>query len=62
MDNPNRMRSLILRFTLNPAHFHRRDGQGYSFVAEAIAELDKINGRMAAAVAKQLISWQTYVT
>lgn len=58
MTNPNRVRSLVSRFAMNLAQFHRVDGEGYKFVADCVAELDKINGRLAAGIAKELISWK----
>lgn len=59
MANPNRMRSLIGTFSMNPLQFHRVDGDGYRFVANCVAELDKINGRSSATIAKNIISWKS---
>ncbi len=44
---PNLVRSLIGVFTRNHKHFHAKDGNGYSFVADKIIEIDKINAQMA---------------
>jgi len=44
---PNLVRSLIGVFARNYKHFHAIDGKGYSFVADKIIEIDKINAQMA---------------
>ena len=48
---PNLVRSLIGVFARNYKHFHAKDGSGYSFVADKIIEIDKINAQMASALA-----------
>lgn len=58
MANPNRMRSLLRAFANNHAHYHRVDGEGYKFITEAIIELDKTNGRLAAILCKLMIPSQ----
>ncbi|RUM62841.1 MAG: aminopeptidase N [Sulfurimonas sp.] len=44
---PNLVRSLIGVFARNYKHFHTKDGHGYSFIADKIIEIDKINAQMA---------------
>ena len=44
---PNLVRSLIGVFARNYKYFHAKDGHGYSFVADKIIEIDKINPQMA---------------
>ena len=44
---PNLVRSLIGVFARNYKLFHSKDGKGYSFVADKIIEIDKINAQMA---------------
>ncbi|MFA6191448.1 MAG: aminopeptidase N [Sulfurimonas sp.] len=44
---PNLVRSLIGVFARNYKHFHAKDGYGYSFLADKIIEIDKINPQMA---------------
>jgi len=44
---PNLVRSLVGVFARNYKHFHSKDGAGYSFVANKIIEIDKINPQMA---------------
>ncbi|MDQ7067685.1 MAG: aminopeptidase N C-terminal domain-containing protein [Sulfurimonas sp.] len=48
---PNLVRSLIGVFARNYKHFHSKDGHGYSFVADKIIEIDKINAQMASGLA-----------
>ncbi len=48
---PNLVRSLIGVFARNYKHFHAKDGSGYSFVADKIIEIDKINAQMASGLA-----------
>ena len=56
--NPNRARSLVGAFVLaNPAGFHRPDGAGYSFWAERVLELDRINPQLASRIARALDRW-----
>ena len=44
---PNLVRSLVGVFARNYKHFHSKDGAGYSFVANKIIKIDKINPQMA---------------
>ncbi|MDF1882559.1 aminopeptidase N [Sulfurimonas sp. SAG-AH-194-C21] len=48
---PNLVRSLIGVFARNYKHFHSKDGHAYSFVADKIIEIDKINAQMASGLA-----------
>ena len=48
---PNLVRSLIGVFARNYKHFHAKDGHGYSFVADKIIEIDKINPQIASGLA-----------
>ena len=61
MTNPNRVRSLIGAFAMgNPTGFHRKDGQGYHFVAEQIMELDRLNPQIAARLLGVFGRWRRY--
>ena len=60
LSNPNRCRSLISYFTMNLAPFHAEDGEGYKFIAEIIAELDKLNPQISSRIGKCLIQWKKY--
>lgn len=44
---PNLVRSLIGVFARNHKHFHAKNGSGYSFIADKIIEIDKINPQIA---------------
>ncbi len=48
---PNLVRSLIGVFARNYKYFHAKDGSGYSFIADKIIEIDKINAQMASGLA-----------
>eukprot|EP00804_Cyclotella_cryptica_P026015 CCRYP_018176-RB/>CCRYP_018176-RB protein AED:0.06 eAED:0.06 QI:396/1/1/1/1/1/10/367/987 len=37
LSNPNRCRSLVSAFSMNAAHFHAQDGEGYRFLARMVA-------------------------
>ncbi|KKC39795.1 aminopeptidase N [Devosia epidermidihirudinis] len=56
--NPNRLRSLMGVFAMsNPTQFTRADGAGFRFVAEFVAEIDKINPQVAARVLTGFRIW-----
>ena len=48
---PNLVRSLIGVFARNYKYFHAKDGTGYTFVADEIIEIDKINAQIASGLA-----------
>jgi aminopeptidase N len=59
--NPNRFRSLISVFTMNAAPFHQENGEGYKFIGEKIAEIDKLNPQVSSRLcASSLIQWRRY--
>ncbi|MEL6961435.1 MAG: aminopeptidase N [Pseudomonadota bacterium] len=61
MTNPNRVRSLIGAFAMgNPTGFHRRDGDGYRFLAEQVIELDRLNPQIAARLLGIFGRWRRY--
>lgn len=61
MLNPNRMRSVVVAFAFqNNVNFHRKDGRGYTFLADQVIELNSINPQMAARVLKPLTGWRKY--
>ena len=50
--NPNNVYALLGAFALrNPRAFHRRDGAGYRFIAQAICRLDAVTPQVAARLA-----------
>jgi aminopeptidase N len=61
MRNPNRVRALVGAFAHgNPALFHDISGEGYSFVADRILELDGLNPQVAARMLAPLSRWRRY--
>jgi aminopeptidase N len=61
MTNPNRVRSLIGAFAMgNPTGFHRKDGEGYRFIADQIMELDELNPQIAARLLGVFGRWRRY--
>ena len=51
MKVPNLVRSLIGSFARNALHFHAVDGSGYTFIADKVLELDKLNPQIASGLA-----------
>ncbi|NOX51759.1 MAG: aminopeptidase N, partial [Gammaproteobacteria bacterium] len=59
--NPNRARSLYSVFgMLNHRRFHAMDGSGYSYLADAIGQIDAKNPQLAARLTTPLSRWQRY--
>ena len=59
MNNPNRLRSVVLALcNFNPAAFHRPDAKGYVFWAEKVVEIDAINPQVASRLARALDRWR----
>jgi aminopeptidase N len=59
--NPNRVRALIGAFAgANPVCFHAADGAGYSFLADIVLELDKLNPQIASRLLGRLSRWRKY--
>jgi len=59
MHNPNKVRALIGTFAMrNPAAFHAEDGSGYSFVADQVLALDKLNPQVASRMVRALMQWK----
>lgn len=54
--NPNKIRALLGGFGANTAHFHAKDGSGYTFMADKVLEIDAINPMTAAGLVKPLTS------
>ncbi|MCS0501120.1 aminopeptidase N [Ancylobacter mangrovi] len=60
MGNPNRVRALIGNFAAaNQTQFHRPDGAGHLFVADAVLELDRRNPQVAARLLGAFKSWRS---
>mmetsp|Transcript_6587 Transcript_6587/g.10323 ORF Transcript_6587/g.10323 Transcript_6587/m.10323 type:complete len:270 (-) Transcript_6587:158-967(-) len=60
LSNPNRCRSLISAFSTNTAHFHFEDGDGYKFLSDMIAKVDKLNPQVSSRMSGKLIQWKRY--
>lgn len=59
--NPNKVYSLISVFgNRNAINFHARNGEGYAFLREIVAQLDKLNPQVAGRMVKPLTYWQRY--
>lgn len=59
--NPNRVRSLYAAFAMNnPVGFHAVDGSGYSFLTDAILELNSVNPQIAARLLTPMREWKRY--
>ncbi|MDF2621210.1 MAG: aminopeptidase [Xanthobacteraceae bacterium] len=57
--NPNRVRALVGTFAAaNQTQFHRADGAGHDFVADAVLELDARNPQVAARLLAAFKSWR----
>ncbi|MCT7376042.1 aminopeptidase N [Chelativorans salis] len=60
LTNPNRVRSLIGTFaSSNQTGFHRSDGEGYRFLADAVLAVEKHNPQVAARLAVAFRSWRS---
>lgn len=61
MKNPNKARALIGVFAgNNPTNFHRADGKGYRFLADAVTELNTINPQLASRLLGPLTKWRNF--
>ncbi|MEM1400093.1 MAG: aminopeptidase N [Pseudomonadota bacterium] len=61
LSNPNRARSLISGFaTGNPLRFNAKNGTGYRFLADCIAQIDPMNPQMAARMIAPLGRWHRF--
>jgi aminopeptidase N len=59
--NPNKLRAVYGAFAqANHRNFHARDGGGYTFLADAVLELDRSNPTVAARLATPLTRWRRY--
>ena len=61
IENPNNVYSSILAFaTKNTLAFHAPNGEGYTFLADQILRLDRINPMVAARVVGPLTHWRRF--
>ncbi|SON48585.1 aminopeptidase N [Vibrio tapetis] len=61
LKNPNRTRNLVGSFFANnPVHFHAKDGSGYAFAGEILAQLNKSNPQVASRLIDPLLKYRNY--
>jgi len=60
LTNPNRCRSLVSAFAMNAAHFHADEGEGYKFLGDITAQVDKLNPQLSSRMGGSLIQWRRY--
>ncbi len=58
--NPNKVYSLIGVFSANLACFHDRSGSGYTFLADVVLQLDKLNPQVASRMVRAFTNWQRF--
>ena len=58
--NPNRFRSVLGALTMNPAGFHRADGEGYRVLADWLIALDPLNPQTTARMCSAFETWKRY--
>jgi aminopeptidase N len=59
--NPNRVRALYAAFAMNnPVVFHQANGAGYTFLRDAVIELNTINPQIAARLLAPMREWKRY--
>jgi aminopeptidase N len=57
---PNKVYSLIRAFSANHVRFHAASGEGYSFLADQVLALDKLNPQVAARIARGFDRWKRF--
>jgi aminopeptidase N len=60
LHNPNKVYALINTFGNNLVRFHAADGSGYHFLAEQIAQLERLNPQVAARLARRFDRWRRF--
>ncbi len=61
LSNPNRVRSLVGAFCSgNQVRFHTATGEGYTFLADFVLELDGSNPQVASRLASAFNDWRRY--
>ncbi|MBC53636.1 MAG: aminopeptidase N [Gammaproteobacteria bacterium] len=59
--NPNKVRALIGAFcNMNAVNFHDLSGEGYSFLADQVIVLNRLNPQIAARLLTPLTRWKRY--
>ncbi|MEX2334991.1 MAG: aminopeptidase N [Pseudohongiella sp.] len=61
MRNPNKVRALISAFcNMNAVNFHNLSGEGYTFLADQVITLNRLNPQIAARLLTPLTRWKKY--
>ncbi|MEF8700481.1 MAG: aminopeptidase N [Candidatus Accumulibacter sp. UW20] len=60
LHNPNKVYALVNTFGNNHVRFHAADGSGYRFLAEQIAQLERVNPQVAARLARRFDRWRRF--
>jgi aminopeptidase N len=58
--NPNKVYSLIGAFSANLVCFHDQSGAGYTFLADVVLQLDKLNPQVASRMVRAFTSWKRF--
>ena len=60
LKNPNRVRALVGSFAHgNPTRFNAADGSGFTFIADTVLTLDRLNAQVAARLLSSFKSWRS---
>ena len=62
IENPNKARALLLRFTANMRNFHAADGAAYRWAGDIVVAIDGFNPQVASRFAKTLTAWPRFDT
>ncbi|MCB9753911.1 MAG: aminopeptidase N [Myxococcales bacterium] len=61
LKNPNRVRALIGAYSMrNQVRFHDADGRGYTLLADAVLELDRMNPQVASRIVSGFNQWRRF--
>nr|PNR47635.1 hypothetical protein PHYPA_012108 [Physcomitrium patens] len=58
--NPNKVYSLIGGFCASAVNFHAKDGSGYTFLADVVLQLDKLNPQVASRMVSAFSRWRRF--
>jgi len=58
--NPNNIRCLLNRFTLNVEHFHHKSGEAYKFITDMILTIDSKNPIAASGLSDCFADWKRF--
>ena len=57
---PNKVYALIRTFSANHVRFHAASGEGYSFLADQVLALNRLNPQVAARMARGFDRWKRF--